>query len=144
MRAVRAPENRTIAGFGLKVLARFGLVGIAATILYAALATALIQRDRGLSPVQASLVAYTAAALFSYLAHKFVTFMSIGSHRSQVPRFIVLTAAGFAVAYAMPALLTLDLGLPPIISVLATCLLIPALNLLVLDRWVFTERKSDQ
>ena len=145
MPAVRAPENRLIAGFGLKLLARFGLVGISATILYGGLATALVALDRiGFTPVQASLAAYTAAALFSYLAHKFVTFQSNGLHRSQAPRFLLLTATGFAVAYAIPALLTVELGLPPIISVLATCLLIPTVNFFVLDRWVFVERKSDR
>ncbi|MER8791851.1 GtrA family protein [Mesorhizobium sp. M0983] len=63
------------------MLARFGSVGIAATILYAVMAAALVKWQRfGLSPVGASLAAYTAAALFSYLAHKFVTFASSGSH----------------------------------------------------------------
>jgi putative flippase GtrA len=142
---VRVSEDRSIAGFGLKLLARFGLVGIAATILYAALATALLEWDRiGFTPVQASLGAYAAAALFSYLAHKSVTFMSGGSHRTEGPRFLLLTATGFAVAYAIPTLLTMKLGLPPIIPVLVTCLLIPAVNLFVLDRWVFAGRRPDR
>jgi putative flippase GtrA len=94
----------------------------------------------GFTPVQASLAAYAAAAVFSYLAHKSVTFMSSGPHRSEAARFLLLTATGFAVAYAAPALLTARLGLPPIIAVLVTCLLIPAVNLLMLDRWVFAQR----
>ncbi|WP_367117795.1 GtrA family protein, partial [Mesorhizobium sp.] len=65
----------------------------------------------GFSPVQASLAAYAAAAVFSYLAHKSVTFMSNGSHRSEAARFVVLTTTGFGVAYATPALLTAKLGL---------------------------------
>ncbi|WP_292530706.1 GtrA family protein, partial [Mesorhizobium sp.] len=69
-------EDRSTAGAGLKLLARFGLVGIAATILYAALAIGLVESKWiGFSPVQASLAAYAAAAVFSYLAHKSVTFM---------------------------------------------------------------------
>jgi putative flippase GtrA len=145
MRAVRVFEDRSIAGFGLKLLARFGLVGLAATILYAVLAIAFVKWERiGFTPVQASLGAYAAAALFSYLAHKSVTFMSGGPHRSEAPRFLLLTATGFTVAYAMPALLTVKLGLPPIIPVLATCLLIPAVNLVVLDRWVFANRRPDR
>jgi putative flippase GtrA len=141
MHAAPVSENRSIAGSGLKLLTRFGLVGIAATVLYAALAIAFVKWERiGFTPVQASLGAYAAAALFSYLAHKSITFMSSGSHRSEAPRFLLLTAAGFAVAYAVPALLTAQLGLPPIIPVLATCLLIPTVNLFVLDRWVFSNR----
>jgi putative flippase GtrA len=132
------------AGFGPKLLMRFGLVGIAATALYAALAIVLMNREwAGLTAVQASLAAYTAAALFSYIAHKSVTFMSHGRHRTEAPRFLLLTTTGLAAAYIAPALLTGMLGLPGIVSVLVTCILIPVLNLLVLHRWVFAERNSD-
>jgi putative flippase GtrA len=143
--AVGMSEARSPAGAGLKLLARFGLVGIAATILYAVLAVVLVKWERiGLTPVQASLAAYAAAAVFSYLAHKSLTFMSSGSHRSEAPRFLLLTATGLAIAYAAPALLTVKLGLPPMIAILVTCLLIPAANLLTLDRWVFAQRRPGQ
>ncbi|CAH2400024.1 GtrA family protein [Mesorhizobium escarrei] len=145
MRAARMSEGGSTAGAGLKLLARFGLVGIAATSLYAVLAIALVKSKWiGFTPVQASLAAYAAAAVFSYLAHKSVTFMSNGSHRSEAGRFVLLTATGFAVAYAAPALLTAKLGLPPIIAILVTCLIIPAVNLLILDRWVFAQREPSR
>ncbi|MER8974201.1 MULTISPECIES: GtrA family protein [unclassified Mesorhizobium] len=121
------------------------MVGIAATVLYAALAAAFAKSERiGFTPVQASLAAYAAAALFSYLAHKSVTFVSSGSHRSEAPRFLLLAVTGLAVAYGAPALLTVKLGLPLIIPILLTCLVVPAVNLLVLDRWVFAERSPEQ
>jgi GtrA-like protein len=73
------------------LLIRFGLVGIAATALYAALASVLMSREWiGLSAVRASLAAYVAAALFSYLAHKAVTFMSREPDRTEA----ALSAAG--------------------------------------------------
>lgn len=145
MHAARVPEKYSIAGFGPKLLIRFGLVGIAATALYATLATILMNREWfGLTAVQASLAAYAAAALFSYVAHKSATFMSRGRHRTEAPRFLLLTAMGFAVAYMAPALLTGVLRLPAIIPVLVTCILVPVLNLLVLDRWVFAQRSSHQ
>lgn len=140
MPASHASEHRS--NVGLKLLARFGSVGIAATVLYAVLAAVFAGSERiGLGPVEASLAAYAGAALFSYLAHKFFTFMSDGSHRSQAPRFALLTATGLAVAYAVPSLLTVKLGLPLVVPVLVTCVVIPALNFLVLDRWVFAERR---
>ncbi|MDX8466006.1 GtrA family protein [Mesorhizobium sp. VK23B] len=132
-------DHRRVAG--LRLLARFGTVGIIATILYAVLAAFFSRAGWiGLAPVEASFVAYAAAALFSYLAHKFFTFMSAGSHSAEAPRFLLLTLTGLAVAYAAPILLTVKLGLPFVVPVLVTCLVIPALNLLVLDRWVFAER----
>ncbi|RUV41137.1 MAG: GtrA family protein [Mesorhizobium sp.] len=135
-----APENRRVAG--TKLLGRFASVGLVATILYAVLTTIFARSNwLGLAPVEASLAAYAAAALFSYLAHKSFTFMSAGSHRSQAPRFVLLTIAGLAMAYAAPYLLTVTFGLPLAVPVLLTSLAIPALNLLVLDRWVFVERR---
>ena len=145
MRAARAPEGRSFAGLGLKLVVRFGLVGATATGLYAVLATAFSKVDSiGLAPVQASVAAYSITALFSYFAHKSITFGSSGSHRSEGARFVLLTASGFAIACGTPALLTVGLGLPSIIAVLATCFAIPAVNLFVLDRWVFAKRKPDQ
>ncbi|ESY72252.1 polysaccharide synthesis protein GtrA [Mesorhizobium sp. LNHC252B00] len=133
------------AGTVLKLLARFGLVGVAATILYAALADVFVKSERfGFSPVQASLAAYAAAALFSYLAHRSVTFMSRGLHRSEAPRFLLLAAIGLAIAYGAPALLTAKLGLPLIFPIMITCLLVPAINFVVLHRWVFAEHIPDQ
>lgn len=142
MRVVRLSEHRSVRSGVLKLLARFGLVGIAATILYAALVAVLTKSERiGFTPAQASLAAYAAATLFSYLAHKSVTFVSGGSHRSEAPRFVLLAAAGLAIAYGAPALLTVKLGLPLIVPVVVTCLLVPAVNFFVLDRWVFAEHR---
>jgi putative flippase GtrA len=145
MRVARLSKHRAIRGSALKLLARFGLVGIAATILYAALVAVFTKSERiGLTPIQASLAAYAAATLFSYLAHKYVTFVSGGSHQTEAPRFLVLAATGLAIAYGAPALLTVKLGLPLIIPVVVTCLLVPAVNFFVLDRWVFAERSLGQ
>ncbi|MES0000061.1 GtrA family protein [Mesorhizobium sp. M0051] len=145
MRVVPVSEYPPTAGTVLKLLARFGLVGVAATILYAALADVFVKSERfGFSPVQASLAAYAAAALFSYLAHRSVTFMSRGLHRSEAPRFLLLAAIGLAIAYGAPALLTAKLGLPLIFPIMITCLLVPAINFVVLHRWVFAEHIPDQ
>lgn len=46
MRVVRVSERQSAGGAVLKLLARFGLVGIAATILYAALAAAFVKSER--------------------------------------------------------------------------------------------------
>jgi|SRR5688572_28017817 putative flippase GtrA len=143
MPAADAPEQPPIAGFGPTLVMRFGLVGLSATAIYAVLASVLMSREWiGLSAVRSSVAAYAVAALFSYFAHKTVTFMSRGRHRMEAPRFLLLTATGLAVAYCAPALLTGMLGLPGIVPVLVTCIAIPVLNLVVLGRWVFARRTS--
>jgi putative flippase GtrA len=145
MPAAHAPEKSWITGVGPRLVMRFGLVGIAATALYAGLASLLMSREwMGLSAVRASIAAYAIAALFSYVAHKAVTFVSRGRHRIEAPRFLLLTAMGLAVAYCAPTLLTGMLGLPAMVPILVTCILIPVLNFVLLGRWVFARRTSDR
>lgn len=124
---------------GKALLSRFALVGIGATVLYGVLAMFL---GHALPPVQASFTAYAIATAFSYLGHKFITFLSHGAHRAELPRFLVLSAVGFAIATALPALLTEGLAWPPSVAVLLTCALVPVINLVVLDRWVFARRRA--
>jgi len=126
---------------GPALLSRFALVGIGATLLYAVLALGFSEWA-ALPPVQASLAAYALATVFSYLGHKFVTFMSAGAHREEGPRFAVVAAAGFGIAAALPAVLSTGLGLPSYVPVVLTCVLVPLVNLFVLDRWVFANRSS--
>ena len=91
-----------------------------------------------LPPATASVAAYAVAAIFSYLGHKFFTFMSAGSHQFEAPRFAVLTGFGLAAAYLLPMLLVGRFGLPVAIPILLTCILIPVVNFVVLERWIFS------
>ncbi len=117
------------------LVSRFAVVGLASTGLYFVLALAFAE-GLGVAAVTASLLAYVLATVFSYLAQKFVTFRSHGAHTAEAPRFLVLTAFGFAVATALPALGT-QLGWPSIVPFALTCVVIPVVNFFVLDRWVF-------
>ena len=100
---------------------RFGLVGIAATALYAVLAHLLMDREWiGLSAVQASLAAQSWPRCFPYFTYKAVTFMSRGPHPREAPRFLLLTATGLSVTYGAPAVLTGMLGLPGMVSIMVT------------------------
>jgi putative flippase GtrA len=115
---------------------RFGVVGIAATITYAALAwiaTVWLALPAGPS----SLAAYGAGSLVSYFGHRAVTFRSERPHREALPRFLGVTVVGYAVSLLIPLLLTDVLGLHPGISIAATCVAIPVLSYLGLSRLVF-------
>ncbi|MDR4306388.1 GtrA family protein [Chelatococcus sambhunathii] len=116
-------------------LGRFASVGVVATLLYAGLGL-VFAHGFGLAPMVTTVVAYALAAVFSYTAHRSVTFRSDRTHAVAVPRFAVATACGFGLA----ALLTLTverLGLPYAVGVGATCLAVPVFNFVVLDRLVF-------
>lgn len=125
---------------GARRIVRFGIIGLAATVLYAVAALGL-EAGAGLPPVTASLAAYAVAAVFSYCGHKFVTFMSPGAHGEEAPRFAAVTAAGFGLALAIPFLVTGLAGLPSWLAVALTCAIVPVFNFVVLDRWVFSPRR---
>lgn len=117
-------------------LLRFGSVGLVATGLYAGLAAAFAVV--GLAAVPASLTAYALAGVFSYLGQRHLTFRSTGPVSREAPRFGLLALAGWAIAAVAPAVLTDQLGLPVAVPILVTCLLVPALNFLAMDRLVFS------
>jgi putative flippase GtrA len=122
----------------LQRLSRFAVVGMVATAIYAICAMMFMRWETRLTPAEASFLAYVLAAIFSYVGHKFVTFMSSGCHRFEAPRFAILTLSGFAVAYTLPQILTVRLGLPHAVPVLVTCVVVPLVNFVMLDRWVFS------
>jgi len=117
-------------------LFRFGSVGVAATLLYAAIAWGLTAGARmGAAP--ASLTAYAMAGVFSYLAQKRFTFRSSAAHGDAAPRFIAASLVGAGIAAAAPLILTDQLRLPAFVAIAVTCGLVPLMNYLVLDRLVF-------
>ncbi|MBN9073066.1 MAG: GtrA family protein [Rhizobiales bacterium] len=125
----------------LTVLAVFGGVGIVATIGYFLLAS-FLHGVASVPPAAASVAAYVACAVFSYWGHRRLSFASGGAHAVQVPRFVASTTLGLAVATATP--LAADAaGLAPVAGYALVCLLVPALNFVLLSRWVFrTEAAS--
>jgi putative flippase GtrA len=119
-------------------LIRFGSVGVAATLLYAALAAGFGLVRLGATP--SSIAAYALAAVFAYLGHKRITFRSEGAHADEVPKFAAASALGLGVAALAPIVLTDRLHLPRAAPILATCVGVPVLNFLILDRLVFARR----
>jgi putative flippase GtrA len=119
-------------------LSRFAVIGLASTMLYAALAFGF--SHMGIAATEASVLAFLLAAIFSYAGHKYVTFVSGGRHAFELPRFLVLSVAGLAVVSILPAFLTGMLGLPAAVPFLLACVVIPIVNYVVLGRWVFASQ----
>lgn len=120
---------------------RFGSVGIAATVLYFALALA-IERSGAVGATPASLIAYSLAALFSYFAHRNFTFSSSRPHGVAVPRFTVTTICGALLALALPLVLHDWLRWSAVIALAAVCIVVPITNLVLLRLWVFSESRG--
>ena len=122
-------------------LARFALIGVGSTLLYAVLAFAFGALPE-FGAISSSLAAYAIAAVFSYSGHKFVTFASAGTHKDEAPRFFLATGLGLAIATAIPWLVTGVLGFWPWIAVVLTCVCVPIANFIILDKWVFAKQRS--
>jgi putative flippase GtrA len=118
---------------------RFCMVGGVATLTYASSAFALSYGlgSSLLPAAAASLLAYLIAMPVSYLGHKHVTFESDGAHVLEAPRFLASAALGIGISCLVPLAVVNGLGMAPAISIALTCILVPVVNYVVLDRWVF-------
>lgn len=125
-------------------LGRFVGVGAVSTLLYAALGLTF-SHALGASALCSTIAAYSLCAVFSYVAHRRITFRSERAHVAAVPRFAVTTLCGFSIATGL-TVWGERAGLPYAVAVAAACVIVPAFNFIVLDRLVFSaamqERRS--
>jgi putative flippase GtrA len=123
------------SGHVIARLARFGLVGVASGLSYAA-ATALLVSGLRAGPVHASLVGYVLSVPVSFLGHRGFSFRSRGHLSTEARRFLVSQALNLSVAA-----LVMDRAKALHVSYLwgvgATIVLIPIANFLMMHFWVF-------
>lgn len=116
-------------------LSRFAVIGAGTTTIYAVLALAF--SHSGIAATGASVLAFLITSVFSYAGHKYVTFASGGSHTFELPRFLAISASSLTTVSVLPAVLTGMLGLPAAVPILLACIVVPAVNYVVMGRWVF-------
>jgi putative flippase GtrA len=117
-------------------LAKFGSVGVAATLAYFVLANAFVATVMSDAKF-ASFAAYICASLISYFGHRSVTFQSEQTHKVGLPRFIASTFFGGWISYALPKILQEQLGFTHFFAFAAVCLVVPVMNYLLFKFWVF-------
>ena len=124
-------------------IVRFGTVGIAATLTYAASAFILSYGPPSalLSAAAASFVAYVIAMPVSYLGHKHLTFGSHGAHILEAPRFLASAVLGIGISCLLPLIVVDGLALAPAVSIILACILVPVINFVVLESWVFASEE---
>ncbi len=115
---------------------RFGLVGIAASVLHIAIAIALI--ETGLLGVYgANSLAFAAALVASYFGHHRWTFERQGGHGGHFPRFVATALLGFALNQGIVAFSIEVLGLPYWIAILIVVAIVPGIVYLLCRLWAF-------
>ena len=122
-------------------LVRYGIIGVGVTLVYAIL-TLVLHYVAGTSTAVASFVGHCCVAVLSFFGHRMFTFQDSGNIARSIPRFIGVNLLGNLVAVAVPWLVSDVLRYPAIVSIALVCLLVPTMNYLLLNIFVFHNARS--
>lgn len=126
-------------GYSLNELGRiirFGVVGVAATLVYAVV-SALANEVFVITPVLASIIGQTASMGVSYFGHSLFSFRVKTNHHSYLWRFLIIAAVTFALNGAVTWLIANVLKLSPRVAIATVTVLIPIVNYICNRFWVF-------
>ena len=119
-------------------LARFTIVGLLSTYLY--LALVLILDVVGITPRWGATIAIVMCWVFSYVMQATVTFRTPIAKRRFLMRFVVMSLIGLAVAQASTIVVHEFLGFSLWVAAFTVCIVIPVINFLLMNFWVFLPR----
>ncbi|HKE94990.1 MAG TPA: GtrA family protein [Povalibacter sp.] len=125
----------------LPALTRFAVSGGASAAVYYCVAWWVLHRLHG-SMFAAGLVGYLAAMPIAYALHRLYTFRSRDRMLAETSRFIAGSITGTVLAMVAPAALV-RLGASDAMALIATCVLVPLTNYLLLSRWVFSRARRN-
>ncbi|CAN5446021.1 hypothetical protein BH10PSE7_BH10PSE7_07590 [soil metagenome] len=117
------------------------LVGGGATLIHLLVALAL-NGVLGLSPLWSNFVAFLCAWSFSYAANWRWTFAAARAHRSALPRFFAVSAAGFLINQAMVYCCTILLHWPFWVALIPVILIVPAVSYIASKFWAFVPDRN--
>jgi putative flippase GtrA len=117
-------------------IARFGVIGIVASLLHIAVALGLIEIG-ALGVYGANAFAFGVALIASYVGHHRWTFDRRGGHGEHFPRFVATALLGFVLNQGIIALSIEVFGLPYWIGILIVVAIVPAIVYLLCKLWAF-------
>jgi putative flippase GtrA len=120
----------------IMILVRFALVGAASSVAYAVIMM-VATSSFGLTPWISSVVAYLSAMIINFPLQRSFTFMSKGDVRREGPRYIVVHLINLLVSVSVVHLIVDVLQGSVLVSVAAVIVVIPLLQFLALETWVF-------
>lgn len=121
----------------LREIARFGIVGVLATLTHFVMLYLLVERA-GLVPSLANGAAFLCAVAVTWLGQSRWVFAGHGTTSpAKLLRFAVSLAVGLMANVAIMAIVTEGLGLGYRVGFLIACLVVPALSFVMNKLWVF-------
>jgi putative flippase GtrA len=121
--------------------ARFGAVGLLATVVHVTVAIGLVELT-GLPVFWANIAAFSVAVVISYAGNHRWTFARDGAHARYFPRFVAIAALGLALSQGIVWGIT-EGGGDYRIAVLTVALVVPIFGFLASRFLVFIEREDD-
>jgi hypothetical protein len=120
---------------------RYGIAGVAVSLLYAVLVIALERGLPMLGPTCNAALAFLMVQPVGLLLHSVISYPETVRMRARLPkiglRFVVTNAAGFAISTGGMALVTGPLSASYLWGIAVAWALIPALNFVIYLVWVF-------
>jgi putative flippase GtrA len=124
-------------------LGRFGLVGIAATLIHVTAAGLLIKQANA-PALAANAFAFCCAFLVSFTGHYFWSFSKPGLWRRALWRFFLIAAGGFILNNVL-LLSLLETGwFSPLVSTVTSIFIIPLFSFLGSRYWGFRRSHPEQ
>lgn len=120
----------------LLALARFGVVGVASTLVYLICSYALLTTGI-VHPAAANIVSLLVGILSSYLGHYYFTYRLTGRHVFFGPRFLGVTAVVFCACIGLERVLNGVFLVEPKVSAVAVAVVYPVASLLLNHFWTF-------
>lgn len=115
---------------------RFGIVGVAATVIHVAVFTMLVELLR-VAPVVASVPAFITAMLASYSVNHRWTFSASGSHGVYLPKYAVVAVLGLALNVLITYLIVNVLGYWYGLALALVVTVVPTATYLLNRNWAF-------
>ena len=128
--------------FDLAQAFRFGLVGIAATLVYLGAVNLVAVPVGPLSPFHAHLLGLACSIGISYGGHHAYTFARKGRHRLYFRRFATITAVLYVLASAVAFVCDHYLHLSAALISLLVAVLYPGVSYLAHALWTFAEVRA--
>jgi len=121
-------------------IAAFASIGAFNTVAFFLISTGLFQWA-GLSAIVAGYVAYAVLVPVSFFGHRRITFSSDGAITAEWVRFCVIQAVNLAIVGVLTAFAESG-HIPGWVSFALISVLIPALNFVIFQLWVFSGRTA--
>jgi putative flippase GtrA len=118
------------------------MVGLASSAVYA-LVMMLATSVGGIEAKLGSVIAYLSAMVINFPLQRGFTFASQGNVRVEALKYLGVHSLNLLVAVGTVHLIVSVLEWPVIISVVATIVVIPLMQFLALEVWVFSPREHN-